>query len=79
VPERHVQLSTRSGHLDVRSDHRLTAAYCRPHRFSEHIGGAFISKSPCIRVTEVQGSGQSVQSHRSPSVHTKTILGDPRL
>jgi len=26
----------RSGHLDVRSDYRLAAADCRPHRFSEH-------------------------------------------
>jgi hypothetical protein len=27
---------------------------------------AFISTSPCIRVTEVQGRGQSVRSHRCP-------------
>src|SRR6266436_9509677 len=36
VPERHVEQSTRCGHLDIRPDHRLAAADCGPHRFAEH-------------------------------------------
>ena len=36
MPERPVEQSTRNGHLDIRSDYRLSAADCRPHGFPEH-------------------------------------------
>jgi hypothetical protein len=36
VPEWHVEQSARSGHLDIRSDDRLSAADRRPHGFAEH-------------------------------------------
>src|SRR5690242_17467813 len=36
MPERYVENCTRTRHLDIRSDHRLSAAYRGPHRFAEH-------------------------------------------
>src|ERR1700751_5361603 len=35
VPERHIEQSARSSHLDIRSDHRLPTTDRRPHRFAE--------------------------------------------
>ena len=36
MPERYIEQSARSSHLDVRSDDRLSAADRRPHRLPEH-------------------------------------------
>jgi hypothetical protein len=36
MTERNVERSASSGHLDIRSDHPLSAADRRPHRFPEH-------------------------------------------
>src|SRR5207248_3336227 len=36
VPQMHVEQSTRSRHLGVRPDYRLSAADRSPHRFAEH-------------------------------------------